>query len=322
MTLVVPERRIEPSDKTLYRHTKRPGWGVAIIVRQRKDRRTYQFSDGQLRVIKEPFYTLLEPVEEVAGSAETLRSDLARAARSNQASTSPSIGKPVCTFEEQLELFHGLYPDGFSDPQWIHHHRSSADGNTYKRHRNPVVAAMSETLAEERCRDLIEADRSGELIPPVAQILTTTTLVPIKHARALARLDEGERAQCGAVLHDLLYGEGPYGPRFKAWIKALRETLGHQPSWRVATAIPALVQSQDHVCVRRATFDRQATSLAPISVYSRRPQPRAYESYRQLAHAVRHRLQAAGEEPRDLLDVHDFVWATLRRSALEQLGST
>ena len=198
MTLVVPERRIEPSDKTLYRHTKRPGWGVAIIARQRKDRRTYQFSDGQLRVIKEPFYALLEPVEEVAGSAETLRSDLARAARSNQASTSPSIGKPVCTFEEQLELFHGLYPDGFSDPQWIHHHRSSADGNTYKRHRNPVVAAMSETLAEERCRDLIEAERSGELIPPVAQILTTTTLVPIKHARALARLDEGDRAQCGA----------------------------------------------------------------------------------------------------------------------------
>jgi nicotinamidase-related amidase len=54
-----PSLEIDP-DAPLFRHVKRPEWGVGMLVWERDTARAYQFEDGRLRKIREGYYALLE----------------------------------------------------------------------------------------------------------------------------------------------------------------------------------------------------------------------------------------------------------------------
>ena len=153
----------------------------------------------------------------------------------------------------------------------------------------------------------------------VRGVLAGTDLVGLKHVRLLKGLDEHETRLLAETVTALLHGEEEYRRRFRGWLRVLGEILGQRPSWRLATALPALAFPQEQVCVRHSAFRRQAAVVSPRSRYSRRARVVPYENYRQVAFAVRKRLEAAGHEPRALLDVYDFVWTTLRSAALEHL---
>jgi hypothetical protein len=226
----------------------------------------------------------------------------------------------VASFQDQVDLFLELHPKGFQDEAWVEEHRGTPSGSDLKRHRDPAIRAVTETLAVEHCREMTESDRHDELMEVVRGVLSSTDLVSLGHVRMLEGLTPDETKALAEATTDLLHGEDDYHPRFGGWLRVLQDVLGSRPSWRLATALPALAFPQEQVCVRHSAFKRQAASIAPRARYSRRARVAPYESYRHVATAVRKRLKAAGHEPRDLLDVYDFVWATLRNAALEHLG--
>jgi hypothetical protein len=322
-TLTVPGKpgvALEPGD-TLYRHTKRPQWGVAILAWEKEDVRAYQFEDGRLRKFKKGYYNLMKEVDEVRGSEENLINDLQDAvvAKGGRQEKRDPL-RPVATFDEQIALFEEMYPEGFADEQWIDDHRGTESGRDLKRHREPVIEAVKENLSLEICQELIDDDRHGDLVEAALEILASTDLVSLKHVRMLQGLDPEENKKLAEGIFAVLHGEGDFRARMQTYLEGMTEILGSRPSWRLATALPALAFPDDQVCVRRSAFKRQAGSIAPRSKYSRFARMKSYENYRRVAVAVRKRLQAAGHEPRDLLDVHDFIWATLRNAALDHLG--
>ena len=77
---------------------------------------------------------------------------------------------------------------------------------------------------------------------------------------------------------------------------------------------------ENHVCVRRSAFTRQAGAISPMARYSKRATVRSYKNFRRVAPVVKKRLTKKGHERRDFLDVYDFIWDTLRDSALDHLG--
>lgn len=322
-TLTVPGKpgvALEPGS-TLYKHTKRPQWGVAILAWEKEDVRAYQFEDGRLRKFKEGYYNLMQEVDEVRGNEENLINDLQDAvvAKGGRAEKREPL-KPVATFEEQVALFEEMYPKGFNDEQWIEDHRGTEGGRDLKRHRDPIVKAVSENLSLELCQEMIDDDRHGDLVEAALEILASTDLVSLKHVRMFKGLDPEENKKLAEGIFAVLHGEGDFRSRMHTYLEAMAEILGSRPSWRIATALPALAFPTDQVCVRRSAFKRQAGTIAPRSKYSRFARAKAYENYRRVAVAVRKRLEGAGHEPRDLLDVHDFIWATLRNAALDHLG--
>jgi hypothetical protein len=310
-----------PTEATLYRHTRRPEWGLAILAGQEEDRRSYQFEDGKLRKIGKGYYALLEPVEEIDGPEDIVRANLREAAKVNENRPKGELQEAVAPFEEQLALFAKLYPGGFEDPSWIADHRGSEDRAALKRHREPSMAAAQEVLAGDRCRLLLEEDRHAELAESVMDVLAGTDLVPIAHVKTLRRFDEDEMRAYAEAVATLVHGEGPFDGHFRSYLQTMENLLGGRPSWRSATALLALTHPQEHVSVRRSAFLRQAGSIAPAGRYTRKPGLGSYKAFRRVALGVKKRLEGAGQEPRDLLDVHDFVWATLRKSALEHLGA-
>ncbi len=305
-------------DAPLCRHVKRPEWGIGLVVGERDNARSYQFEDGRVRTIREGYYKLLEPVDDLDERTEYIRENLIRMAGADP-EADRTVVDAVCSFAAQVELFTELYPGGFEDPGWIEDHRRPA-GAALKRHRTPVSAKAQEALSITRLEEAVAKGKHAAMLEVIAGLLASTNLVPISHAKALRGLEADEQPRYVESVADLLHGGRPFDERFKDFLRTHEELFGERPSWRIATVLPALVHPQQHVSVRRSAFLRQAGSIAPSARYSKRAKAGSYRNFRRVAVRVRERLNAAGHEPRDLLDVHDFVWTTLRSSALEHLG--
>lgn len=313
-----PEIEAGP-DSQLYRHSKRPQWGVGILIRESEKARTYQFEGGRRRKIVKGYYKLMKPVEDIGESEEVIRDALVRMAKAPADDSKRKVLEPVAAFREQIELFTDLYPEGFQDPEWIEDHRET-DGRALKRHRTPIAKEAQEALSATRCEEAIAAGSHGELGEIIADLLARTDLVPISFAKALRGLSSDETRRHVEAAVRLLHGEGRHQDRFRDYVRTLSDLFEGRPKWRNATVLPGLVHPDSHTVVRRSAFVRQAAVIAPAARYSRRARPGSYNNFRRVAHGVRDRLIDAGHEPRDLLDVYDFIWTTLRTSALEHLG--
>ena len=320
-TLNVPNIDHENLPEQLYRHSQKPEWGLALLAWERNSRRAYQFEDGKLRKIREGYYDLLDPIDPDEVPTTAVLANLQAAIKALQGGSDQKVQKAVCTFEQQLQLFTKLYPEGFQDPKWIDDKRGSADGSSLKRHREPSLEAAREALDPSRAASLIEEGRHAELTESILDVLAGTNLVPLSHVKSLRRLDEEESAEYAEVVFDLVHGEDPLEDRFRRYLKMLTRFLGGRPSWRTSTALLALTHPHEEVAVRRSAFIRQAGNIAPTGTYTRKPKVTSYLSFRRVALGAKTRLEAAGHEPADLLDVHDFIWTTLRKSALEHLKS-
>jgi len=319
--LEAPIRTELPTDGDLVRHAKRPEWGMAILAWERDGTRAYQFEDGQLRKIRKGFYKLIEPVAELEGPEDAVRTSLKRALDVGGADTTRAVQARVCAFDEQIALFTSLYPKGFEDPEWISDHRGEPDGAALKRHREPTLEDARTALSAERCAALIAEGRQDVLAESIIDLLAGTDLIPVSHVNTLRGLDDEKKRAYAESVANLLHGEEHFDERLGNYLRNLSSLVGERPSWRIATALPALIHPQEHVSVRRSAFARQAGSIAPTARYSPKAQVDSYKNFRRVAFGVKTRLTAAGHEPRDMLDVHDFVWTTLRTSALEQLGA-
>jgi len=308
------------ADSPLYRHSKRPQWGIGILTREGPRSRTYQFEGGGRKKIRKGYYQLLETVDDLGEREQALRQSLLRQADARRTGTPNKTLEPVATFAEQVELFTSLYPEGFQDPSWIEDHRES-EGRTLKRHRTSVSSEAREALSAARCEEALAAGSHTELGEVIADLLARTDLVPVSFAKAIRGLDAEETEKFVVAAVELLHGEGEYQDRFRAWVMTLAELFDARPKWRAATVLPALVHPNSHTVVRRSAFRRQAAVVAPSARYSKRARPGSYVNFLRVAQGTRERLSEAGHEPRDLMDVYDFIWTTLRSSALEHLGS-
>lgn len=303
----------------LYRHSKRPQWGVAILAWEKDTRRAYQFEDGRLRRIKKGYYKLMQPADDVDRARDTIVRSLRNALKANRGKVDTKVQDQVAPFDDQVDLFITMYPGGFQDEQWIEDHRTTS-GRALKRHREPVVNDTRDLLSKERCDELIEGGRHEDLVESALDILAATSLVAISHVKTLRRISDEEKVEFAERIRDLLHGEGDFDERFDAYLDFLTEVFAGRPSWRLATALPALMYPDHHVCVRRSAFTRQAGAISPMARYSKRATVRSYKNFRRVAQVVKKRLAKKGHEARDYLDIYDFVWDTLRDSALDHLG--
>ncbi|MCK5797928.1 MAG: hypothetical protein KAI47_12120 [Deltaproteobacteria bacterium] len=303
----------DEAPQVLYRHTKRPAWGLAIIAWEKPGLRGYQFEDGQLRIFKDAFFHLLEEVDPPADVTERTLDQLWRAlGRSEAKGRSGAI--VVLPLDEQITYFREMYPEGFEDPKWLTNKRGQDAKKALKRHRNRVIADAREALAPEVLDELLAREAYAEVVQQLVGVLGKTDLVNTKKTAAL-RHDTGHNQRAIALnLRELIHGEGPLRPRFDAFIGLL-----DKPSWELATLPLALYFPETHICVRPSVLKQQALWLAPRLDPSTTPRGKSYDRYLAMAESLREKLIAAGLPPADMLDIADFAYATLRPTVRNKL---
>jgi len=310
----------------LFQHVKRKEWGFAIMAWERDGKRGYQFEDGELRVFKDGYYHLLEEMEDVvdaisiiarlAAKRESARKKEDAKSRGSRSGRSSVNVEDLPTIGEQMLVFRSLFPQGFDDPAWIKEHRGG-DGRALKRHRAPAVSRARDSLAQESLDALLEAGQTHSVIERACEVLDKTDLVTKSQVDPLR--ETGRDSRLAQAVVDFLYGETDVETRFAMLCRALATATRKPPSWQLATALGSLVHPTDHVCIRPSVFAAQARTMAPRVRASKSPTSAAYVGYIKMARKIDAELRNDGLEPADLLDVHDFIWVTLRPAAREVL---
>jgi hypothetical protein len=301
----------------LYVHAKRPEWGLAIRVREREGRRDYQFQDGLMRPIATAYEHHVVAVDRPADTTAAALHELAALtgltlARSERATVSDR-GRLI-TLDEQVSLFLETYPGGFEDGRWLHTIRGIGSGRRAKGHREPASAQAQQLLAADELDRLGQQLRPDEIVARALQVAESTSLVSNAQVRPVLQLDSRQQRWFAEALRDLLYGQGALELRMAKLLQVFRHSAAPL-SWPAATAWLALVRPTEHVCVQLSTFSEQALWAAPTLRLPKDPEPRAYRRVLKMALAVRDELEKRDLAARDLLDVHDFIWCTLRPAA-------
>jgi hypothetical protein len=125
-----------------------------------------------------------------------------------------------------------------------------------------------------------------------------------------ARMPDEQRLLAEA-LAELLHGKQSYEHRFERWVGTYASVFKSAPSWQTATALSAMMTPVEHVYVEPTAFRKQLKRLALPSAFGSRPSGTAYLRCLGAAKSLANLLATHGEVPRDLLDVHDFIRATV-----------
>ena len=319
--------QLEPAER-IFRHVSRPSWGRAVLVGLEQSRRRFHFEDGQTRIFKEGFWHFLErvPAEEIdvkavfnsiVGAHETTSG---RGGRSG----TKSPREPLMSFEDQIKAFEHAFPGGFLAEPWTDAVRAPRAGAKWlKRHQDSGLHLAKEILAEDRLRAALAEGNDEAVLAGLVHVLKATGLVSKPHSLTpLAALTGEDRLAVTTAAVTLLYDEDQaYLDRFGAWLSTLRSRGGLAPLWPMATALSAIVHPTEQVLVRHRYTELQARLFEPNIPVPNRPERRGYEIALRVTLSAQESLEAAGHEPRDLLDVSSFMWHTLRPSALQYVQS-
>jgi hypothetical protein len=295
-----------------YRHTRKPKWGIGLIVWERDGKRGYKFEDGQLRIIAEPYYQLMEPAENPPPDSPLM----AELQKLRSADGSGDDANRM-TFEEQKSVFLEQFPDGFVGDEWRKAYRGRREGRRLKRHREGAIAEAQELLSAQSLDEIISGQKWQELQEKLTTILGSTDLVSRANLEPFRRGVAGEPFV--VALRDVLWGEGDFDARFNELCRQMSMLWSRVP-WTMATALLALVRPKEHVCVKPSVFVKQA-DCSPVTVRpSKQPTPRAYAAYLEMSRQLSSSLSDIGLPPHDLWDIHDFIWVTQRPAATDVLA--
>lgn len=301
---------------TLYAHQKRPQWGLAILAKSTRKKSRYLFQDGRMRAFSNRFDHLLTPVDKPLDIATRITGQLS-AQLDDGRTIKPVKRENRLSFAEQIAIFEHLHPQGFEDEAYIHMCRTGP--RRRKRQREPLIAEAREMLSEERLRLAIETGDGTRVRDDALELLSKCTVVRKRDRRPLEEMPAELHDEFARTLHAMLYGEGESFDRMTRYVASLDYNPDDRATWPLVTALPSLVHPERHIAVKRSVFRKQAAWMAPRLVVGKVPNAGKYKRVVNMALAIKQRLEEAGHTPRDLWDVHDFVWMTLRPKNLSLL---
>lgn len=303
----------EPKLPALFQHKKRKEWGLAIMAWDRKVKRAFQFEDGEVRILAKGFYGLMEEVDKPADEARSVVRRLvgrldAREARRilRQQGALPSM-----TFDDQLAVFRATYPKGFDDPAWLEKMRGEGVKRTLKRHRNAVIELAHELLAKDQLDRLLMENDYTEIYDRALKVMSATDLVSAAQLKPMKAMAPERHRTFALGLHSVLYEPMGHAEKMAAWFAVLTDVLRGTPSWQLATVLPSLIHTAEHITVRPSSIRDQARWLAPRVTCGNTPDGHVYSRLLSMTEGAKDRLIEAGFVPHDLVDVGDFIHFTL-----------
>ena len=299
----------------LFRHTVRPEWGTAMLVVEEPGKRRYQFTDGKLRTFKEGYYELFEQVEIEASEGARLLSNLqtlaGNATWGNQPESRTATKTESFSLPEQITIFKQIFERGFQDTDYEADVRGcSEDGGKGTRH--DVIIACRTLLSKETLGQAIEDERWKE-IHKTAVTVAGSTNIPSSGSdlRLLRQLDEDKCEGFAKALFFLLHSDEAYSLRFTRWVEYLA-SAGVKPTWPMTTVLPALAFPGEHIAIKPSVFRQEARVVMSGMEYTPTPNANDYERYQRMGKKISQTLVTNDLQPRDMMDVYDFIWLTLR----------
>lgn len=300
----------ETSDLPLFNHTARKDWGVAVLVREEGGKRAYVFEDGEERTMASGYHQLMRRVEQPSVDQRAFyERQRAVLARREKASASPSASDGR-SFLDQLEQLHEKFTAGLLDAKWVAEMRGEGVAERAPRHRTALVAEARERLTPAALDPLFKAQSYAQVWDTVLSVLSHTDLAPAAQLKKPKGVKEDAMKALALAVRELLHGAAPYDQRFEGFLTAFQAAYGEAARWELATAVIAVYSPNEHVCVHPAAFKQQVKVMGGRGSAPTRASTAGYTRFLSVARLVANKLTEQNQEPRDLLDVYDFIRLT------------
>jgi hypothetical protein len=302
----------------LYRHEKRSDWGLGVILEQRVDRVTMQFQDGRTRAMHLDYWDLFKPADRSYDAARALVTALHAMAPEELRPVFRKTAPPI-SLSEQALYFRELYDGGFESTAYLEEHRSDGRKRPLKRHRDGMVLAAEKHLTREALRAAEEKDGAAGVHAALKRVLDVSSIVPAKERERFAKVDPEQHGRVADAARMLIHGKAPVVQRLDAWVRELEVALGEAPSWELATYFLGACHPKTMPIVRPGALERQAKFMSPGLRVGERPMGILYERLSAMMLDIRDRLAERDLKTRDLLDVYDFIWLTLKPAGRQRI---
>lgn len=304
---------------TVFKSESQPDWGMGLVVEDGADHWIVYFEHGgRKKFIKSKTKGLTAVTLDAKAMATLETKSHSRHARAGNKPKAKKPGalpkKAVARFEsltQQVAFFEKLFPGGFEGEAFTNAERGVLGTTGKGGNKTAAMALAREELSAAR----FASATPEELFESATKVLKGTNIVfPIEGAIPFIGLEPQARTTAMAGLKQLLHGEGDYGLRVERFANSvgLRDKKGHAKtvSWPFATVFGALFNSTTYSCIKPTPFASQAATLG-LAVEKQQPvTARAYQQFHEIVTLTQTKLIAAGQKPRDLLDVSSFIWRT------------
>jgi hypothetical protein len=178
-----------------------------------------------------------------------------------------------------------------------------------------------------------DVDHDTQVVAAALRVLTARlesvgipqNIVGWRYVDFLRQMNDDERAGFARAFGELLHGPGQSPARVEAFVQAMwpawQRTQGGNP-YALSRVFPTfflmLRDPRHDLAARTDLFVRAGRMLLPPSFYLLRNRPFNGEDYRRIlgfAQAVQAALHRWGWSPRDMIDIHSFLWVGTRTAA-------
>ncbi len=211
-----------------------------------------------------------------------------------------------------VETFLAIFPQGFYDPAFIGDSKKKGE-RFYKWAAHEHYVAR---LGGGRFRELLNNDLTT-LVQEVDRCVGKVNLLHMTEAAAFRDALRDEQAAraffvtLGKLLDAEEISEAVLAPYFET-VCALPAHRGPVAKWTVATIIPFLAQPHRHMFLKPEITKKAADSLGFELNYRPEPNWLTYKCLLRMAEIYGEKL--AGLKPRDLIDVHSFLYVVCGES--------
>lgn len=319
-TTTPPAQPAAPAPTVAFTHNKQPEWGIGLILQNLPDHWVLFFENGgEKKLLKKVADSMLSPAKLDANALAALT---ARASgRKPKAAPKPTgglikkkvprgAGPRFATFADQLATFEKLYPGGFAGEAYAKNERGVAENND-DGDKEYGIALAQKTLSKEA----FASGTTDSLYDAALAVLKATTIVfPIEGAIPFKTLQGADREAAVNAIKDLLHGGGDYGERIAKFATALQlkdsKGVAKKVTWPLATVWAALLDPKTFTAVKPTAFAGQGQTVGVTVDKSAPLNGEGYSKFLEVVKKTQDALVAAGQQPRDLLDVYTFIWRT------------
>lgn len=304
----------------VYRNEAEKEWGLGLVIDDRSDRMVMVFEHAGRKVFLKAGSKNLTQVSLDAEALAQLQAKVRgrHAPRSNTVAKAKGKAAPrkqraarFTTFAEQLAFFEKLFIGGFQGERFTLEERGPSGVKGKAGYKTAAIAMAQQELSRAR----FQSASVEELFESAKRVLNATNIVfPIEGPIPFGAIAKPDRPAAVKALEHLLHEPGDLGPRIERFAGAinLKDKSGHgkRVTWPLATIFPGLFDPDHHVCVKPTPFAEEAATLELVAAASQPVTAAGYRQFLAVAKETQARLLAAGQRPRDLMDVYSFIWRT------------
>ncbi len=281
------------------KHTKKQEWGVGEILETNGYKITIDFINAGVKLLNSKIALLEEILDE--GEITKYKEDKLLCTLNNKKTKKISV-KENFPVEDLIQIFLSVYPEGFTDSNYIENERKYKENMINEFKINLSKEKLSQSLVEKNYSELAEV--SKKLISASKNI---HSIEKTNFRKAISKKENQERFI--KSMHDLFYTDTKSEEERFIDFKDCLESINCN-KWTIITYFMSMLNPERYLFLKPKISKKSAEIFAFDINYNMTPNWNTYFKFLKFAEISKKNIEFLN--PRDYVDIECFMWIIVK----------